>query len=153
MNFYDQGDEEEYEGYVPANLPEVGNQLEVFLVSQFLIETDRKANLMNAEVIRAMEKLYDKYGQGACVSAMNYVQRKEGWDMEILLEKYEVEDYLMGRYNMFDDDIWMKVLGTSTMSDLRREVFALTRTYLDDAVLEVLERERPDTSPAGDPLM
>ena len=150
MDFYDQDNEG---SFVPANLPIVPNPVEVYLVSQFLIETDRKENLMNAEVIRAMERLYEKYGQGASISVMGYVQRKEGWDLEILLQKNEVEDYLMHRYSMFDDDIWLKVLGTAAMSDLRREVFALTQTYLDGAVREVLEMERPDTSPMGDPLM
>ena len=73
--------------------------------------------------------------------------------MEILLERYEVENHLMEQYNMFDDDIWLKVVGTSAMCDFRRQVFELSRTYLDRAVREVLERERPNNSVAGDPLL
>lgn len=153
MEFYDYEEDDEEEGYYLAELPPISNPLEVYLISQFLIEADRKENLMNSDVIHAMDSLYEKYGQGACVSAMNYVQRTEGWDMEILMEKFEVEDHLMGKYNLYDEDIWLKVLGTGAMSDLRREIYALTRTYLDDAVREVLEREQPNNFPAGDPLL
>jgi len=84
---------------------------------------------------------------------VGYLSRRKGWDMEILLEKYEVEDYLMRAYDLFDDDIWQKVLGTTAMSDLRREVFALSQTYLTRAVREVLGRERPSNSVTGDPLL
>jgi hypothetical protein len=84
---------------------------------------------------------------------MNYISTKMGWDIEILMEKHEVEDYLMGSHNIFDENIWRKVLGTSAMSDYRREVFALSQTYLTRAVREVLAREQPSTSPKVDPLL
>ena len=48
MEFYDQ-DKDDDGAYVPANLPPVANPVEAYLVSQFLIEVDRKANLMNAD--------------------------------------------------------------------------------------------------------
>lgn len=122
-------------------------------LSRFLVESDKREKRLMNEVGKMLDKAHEKYGQDASLAAMHYVQRKEGWDMEILLERYEVENHLMEQYNMFDDDIWHKVVGTAAMCDFRRQVFELSRTYLDRAVREVLERERPNNSVAGDPLL
>lgn len=119
----------------------------------FLIEADRKEKRMNHEVSQLMEPLFDKYGEDAAISIMNYVQRKQGWDLEILMERFEVENHLMNNYNLFDDSIFLKVLGTNAMYEYRRKVFSLSQTYLARAVREVLEKERPNTSVTGDPLL
>jgi hypothetical protein len=76
-----------------------------------------------------------------------------GWDMEILMERYEVEDYLLSQHDIYDDDIWLKVLGTSAMSEYWREIFALSQTYLVRAVREVLGTEPQGRAVTGDPLL
>ena len=150
---YDDFDDDEDEELVPVDLP-TPEETFTYLISQFFIEADRKEKRVNSDVIKALNKVFDKHGDDySAVAVMGYISRRKGWDMEILMEKHEVEDYLMRAHNLFDDDIWLKVLGTSAMSDLRREVFALSQTYLARAVQEVLGKERPDTSPVGDPLL
>lgn len=149
---YDYEDEDDDELF-PLDLPDT-EQTVSYLVSQFFIEADRREKRVNKEVSRLLDKLYEKHGEDeASISLMNYISTKMGWDIEILMEKYEVEDYLLGSHNIFDENIWRKVLGTSAMSDYRREVFALSQTYLTRAVREVLEREQPNTSPKVDPLL
>lgn len=150
---YDDFDDDEEEELVPIDLP-LPEETFTYLISQFFIEADRKEKRVNRDVIRALDKVFDKHGDDySAVAVMGYISRRKGWDMEILLEKHEVEDYLMRAHDLFDDDIWLKVLGTNAMSDLRKEVFALSQTYLIRAVQEVLGRERPNTSPVGDPLL
>ena len=150
---YDDFDDDEDEELLPIDLP-LPDETFTYLISQFFIEADRKEKRVNRDVIRALDKVFDKHGDDySAVSVMGYISRRKGWDMEILLEKHEVEDYLMRAHNLFDDDIWLKVLRTNAMSDLRKEVFALSQTYLARAVQEVLGRERPNTSPVGDPLL
>ena len=147
---FDDGDEDEL---VPIDLP-LPEQHFTFLISQFFIEADRKEKRVNRDVAKALDKVFDKHGDDySAVSVMAYISRRRGWDMEILLEKHEVEDYLMRAHDLFDDDIWQKVIGTNAMSDLRREVFALSQTYLIRAVQEVLGREQPGNSVMGDPLL
>jgi hypothetical protein len=149
---YDYEDEDDDELF-PLDLPDT-EQTVSYLVSQFFIEADRREKRVNKEVSRLLDKLYEKHGEDeVSISLMNYISTKMGWDIEILMEKYEVEDYLLGSHNIFDENIWRKVLGTSAMSDYRREVFALSQTYLTRAVREVLEREQPNTSPKVDPLL
>jgi hypothetical protein len=149
---YDYEDEDDDELF-PLDLPDT-EQTVSYLVSQFFIEADRREKRVNKEVSRLLDKLYEKHGEDeVSISLMNYISTKMGWDIEILMEKYEVEDYLLGRHNIFDENIWRKVLGTSAMSDYRREVFSLSQTYLTRAVREVLEREQPNTSPKVDPLL
>lgn len=150
---YDDFDDDEEEELVPIDLP-LPEETFTYLISQFFIEADRKEKRVNRDVIRALDKVFDKHRDDySAVAVMGYISRRKGWDMEILLEKHEVEDYLMRAHDLFDDDIWLKVLGTNAMSDLRKEVFALSQTYLIRAVQEVLGRERPNTSPVGDPLL
>ena len=150
---YNYEDEDDDDELFPLDLPDT-EQTVSYLVSQFFIEADRKEKRVNKEVSRLLDKLYEKHGEDqASISLMNYIGAKMGWDIEILMEKNEVEDYLMGAHNIFDENIWRKVLGTAAMSDYRREVFALSQTYLTRAVREVLEREQSGTSPMGDPLL
>ena len=150
---YNYEDEDDDDELFPLDLPDT-EQTVSYLVSQFFIEADRKEKRVNKEVSRLLDKLYEKHGEDqASISLMNYIGAKMGWDIEILMEKNEVEDYLMGAHNIFDENIWRKVLGTAAMSDYRREVFALSQTYLTRAVREVLEREQSGTSPTGDPLL
>jgi len=149
---YDYENEDDDELF-PLDLPDT-EQTVSYLVSQFFIEADRREKRVNKEVSRLLDKLYEKHGEDeVSISLMNYIGTKMGWDIEILMEKYEVEDYLLGSHNIFDENIWRKVLGTSAMSDYRREVFALSQTYLTRAVREVLAREQPSTSPKVDPLL
>lgn len=150
---YDDFDDGDNDELIPIDLP-LPEQQFTFLISQFFIEADRKEKRVNRDVAKALDKVFDRHGEDySAVSVMGYISRRKGWDMEILLEKHEVEDYLMRAHDLFDDDIWQKVLGTNAMSDLRREVFALSQTYLIRAVQEVLGKERPSTSPVGDPLL
>lgn len=150
---YNYEEEDDDDELFPLDLPDTEKTVS-YLVSQFFIEADRKEKRVNKEVSRLLDKLYEKHGEDqASISLMNYIGGKMGWDIEILMEKNEVEDYLMGAHNIFDENIWRKVLGTAAMSDYRREVFALSQTYLTRAVREVLEREQSGTSPMGDPLL
>jgi hypothetical protein len=147
-------EEEDDEGELhPIELPDVVD--DVFLtISHFFIEQDRKEKQVNRAVVEALDDIYEEYEiDNSSISIINYVQRKMGWDMEILLEKYEVEDHLLNKHNIYDDDIWRKVLGTSAMSDFRREVFALSQTYLARAVHEVLGKGQQGKAPMGDPLL
>jgi hypothetical protein len=150
---YNYEDEDDDDELFPIDLPDTEKTVS-YLVSQFFIEADRKEKRVNKEVSRLLDRLYEKHGEDqASISLMNYIGAKMGWDIEILMEKFEVEDYLMNAHNIFDENIWRKVLGTSAMSDFRREVFSLSQTYLTRAVREVLAKEQPNTSPAGDPLL
>lgn len=149
---YDDEDDEDDELY-DIDLPRV-DPTTSYLISQFFIEQDRKEKLLNMEVAKILDRLFSKHGElESSISVMNYVSNRRGWDIEILMEKHEVEDHLLAKYDIYDDDIWRKVIGTAAMSDLRREVFALTQTYLDRAVQEALGKERPSTSGVGDPLL
>ena len=150
---YDYENEDDDDELFPIDLPDTEKTVS-YLISQFFIEADRKEKRVNKEVSRLLDRLYEKHGEDqASISLMNYIGAKMGWDIEILMEKFEVEDYLMNAHNIFDENIWRKVLGTSAMSDFRREVFSLSQTYLTRAVREVLAKEQPNTSPAGDPLL
>lgn len=149
--FDDEEVSDEHEGLYPLDLP-VANQSYAHQIAMFFIEQDRKEKQVFREVSRALDRLYEKHGDEVSMSAISYVSKKHGWDMEILMEKHEVEDYLMNAYNLFDEDIWLKVVGTEAMYELRKQVFALSQTYLALAVQEALETGLPNTDSGGAPL-
>lgn len=143
--FYDQDDDGSadenisFEEIELPNMPEANDFIE--LLSDFFIEADRKEKRAAMAVKRGLQSVLDNHGQSASIAAIHLIQKFEGWDLEILLEKSDVEDYLMKVHDIYDDDIWDKVLNTDAMSDFRRRVYTLSQTYLAVAVQEVLERE------------
>jgi len=145
VSMYDQDDDDD-ECLVPIDLPSA-DQSVIYTISQFFIEQDRKEKRVFRDVRKALDQLYEKHGADyASIGIMNYITAKQGWDLEILLDKSEVEDFLLARHNIYDEDIWQKVLGTAAMSELRREVFKISQTYLAHAVLEALGMEQQDNS-------
>lgn len=145
--FYDQDGDESEEGFFfeEIELPDVqeANSF-IEMLSDFFIEADRKEKRAAIAVKRGLQGILENHGQPASIAAIHLIQRFEGWDLEILLEKSDVEDYLMKVYDIYDDDIWDKVLNTQAMIDFRRRVYDLSQTYLAVAVQEVLEREPID---------
>lgn len=153
-DIYNWQEDDDDEGELsPIDLPRINDEVSL-IVSGFFIEQDRKEKKVNRAVVNALDVIYDEHGDdNSSISIINYVQRKMGWDMEILMERFEVEDYLLNAHDIYDDDIWMKVLGTAAMSDFRREVYSLSQTYLARAVREVLGKEQQGKAPMGDPLL
>jgi hypothetical protein len=144
VSMYDDEDDED-EGLFPIELPPAEESF-VYTISQFFIEHDRKEKRVFRDVRKALDPIFDEHGSDyASIGVMNYISATQGWDLEILLEKTEVEDFLLNQHSLYDENIWKKVVGTAAMNEFRREVFRLSQTYLAHAVLEVLAKEQQDT--------
>lgn len=150
MDFYDDWDDEDEGSYEPADLPFVDiNSVEE--ISKFFIDSDRKETRMNSEVEHALEDLQWQYGTDLSIALMNYVQRIEGWDLEIITERSDVDNYLLNALSIYDEDMFYKVIGSRAMSDFRREIYRLSQKYLPIAVAEILGKEQSDIFPEGVP--
>lgn len=143
--FYDQdndGDGDDNISFEEIDLPNISQSNEFMeMLSDFFIEADRKEKRAAMAVKRGLQSVLENHGQTASIAAIHLVQKFEGWDLEILLEKSDVEDYLLKVHDIYDDNIWEKVLNTQALADFRRRVYALSQTYLAVAVQEVLEKE------------
>jgi hypothetical protein len=82
---------------------------------------------------------------------MNYVQRIEGWDLEIITERSDVDNYLLNALSIYDENMFLKVIGTRAMSEFRREIYQLSQKYLPIAVAEILGKEQSSIFPEADP--
>lgn len=108
-------------------------------IAQAVAEEMRMASLTKDY----LDELYEKIGspEDAATSIISYVQRRHGWDVELLAEKREVDEMLFKRYSHYDERMWEKILNTDALSDLHHEVYKLSQTYIARAIDEVLERE------------
>ena len=151
MNFYDYWNEEEDEGsYEPTDLPFVDINA-VAEIAKFFIDADRKEARMYSEVENALEDLQWQYGTDLSIALMNYVQRIEGWDLEIITERSDVDNYLLNALSIYDENMFLKVVGTRAMSEFRREIYQLSQKYLPIAVAEILGKEQSGIFPEADP--
>jgi hypothetical protein len=151
MNFYDYWNEEEDEGsYEPTELPFVDINA-VAEIAKFFIDADRKEARMYSEVENALEDLQWQYGTDLSIALMNYVQRIEGWDLEIITERSDVDNYLLNALSIYDENMFLKVIGTRAMSEFRREIYQLSQKYLPIAVAEILGKEQSSIFPEADP--
>lgn len=145
---YDQDDDEER--MVPIDLPTPQSIPNIFQVMGYMIEADRRDELVNQTVRDYLDELIEDFGEECVIPIISYIQQYMGWDLEILLEQSDVENYLMKNHSLFDDDMWMKVLNTKAMNELHQAVFRLSQTYLSDAVAEVLMKEELRMTQEGD---
>ena len=134
---FDQDDDNER--MIPFEIPTPESLQNIFQVMSYMIENDKKEDSLN-DTVRDI------------VPIMSYIQQFMGWDLEILVEQADVEDFLMKKYSLFDNDMWKKVLNTKAINELHQAVFRLSQTYLSDAVAEVLMTEELHRFPEDDPL-
>lgn len=126
-------------------LPEIDAQPHtLFELASFIAQAVEEEMRMASLTKDYLDRLYDKIGspEDAATSIISYVQRRHGWDVELLAEKREVEEMLFRRYSHYDERIWEKVLNTDALSDLHHEVYKLSQTYIARAIDEVLEKEQ-----------
>lgn len=146
---YDHDDEDDE--MVMFELPVPPSFAEIFQVMRFMIDADNREEVMKKEIRDSLDSFYDEYGDECTVPIISYVQQVMGWDLEILLDRSEVDNFLMKNYSLFDETIWQKVLKTRAINELHHEVFRISQTYLNDAVAEVLMKEQSHISEEGDP--
>jgi len=141
---YDQDDDGER--MIPIDLPPPQSFPNIFQVMSYMIEADRRDALVNETVRDYLDELIEDFGDECVIPIISYIQRYMGWDMEILLEQSDVENFLMKNHSLFDEDMWLKVLNTKAINEFHSAVFRLSQTYLSDAVAEVLMKEELRTA-------
>lgn len=141
---YDQDDDGER--MIPIDLPPPQSLPNIFQVMSYMIEADRRDALVNETVRDYLDELIDDFGDECVIPIISYIQQYMGWDMEILLEQSDVENFLMKNHSLFDEDMWLKVLNTKAINEFHSAVFRLSQTYLSDAVSEVLMKEELRTA-------
>lgn len=111
-------------------------------ISQAVAEEARMASVAK----EYLDELYEKIGSpdDAATTIISYIQRRHGWDVELLAERSEVEEMLFKRFDIYDEEMWSKVMNTDAISDLHHEVYKLSQTYIGYAIDEVLSKEDGD---------
>ena len=129
---FDQDDDNER--MIPFEIPTPESLQNIFQVMSYMIENDKKEDSLNDTVRDYLDELTEDFGEDCIVPIMSYIQQFMGWDLEILVEQADVEDFLMKKYSLFDNDMWKKVLNTKAINELHQAVFRLSQTYLSDVL-------------------
>lgn len=143
----DENIEDQQENYEEIVLPSVQIPRDSLKeLARFISEAVTKENQMASVAKQYLDELYGEIGSPdeAATTIISYIQRRHGWDVELLAEQREVEDMLFKRFNRYDEDIWAKVLNTDAISDLHHEVYKLSQEYIAKAIDEVLDEEDYD---------
>lgn len=143
----DENIEDQQENYEEIVLPSVQISRDSLKeLAKFISEAVTKENRMASVAKQYLDELYGEIGSPdeAATTIISYIQRRHGWDVELLAEQREVEDMLFKRFNRYDEDIWAKVLNTDAISDLHHEVYKLSQEYIAKAIDEVLGEEDYD---------
>lgn len=90
-------------------------------------------SMFENKVIRTfVNNAYEFGGLGTLLEAINQVERKMGWKMEIIADRDAVDDYMFYRHETFDEDLWSHYINSDHYEDLVRQVaFLSTRTMGD----------------------
>lgn len=130
-----------------VNLPKVPATFDtIFELASFIAQAVDEENRMASVAKQYLDELYEEIGSpdDAATTIISYIQRRHGWDVELLAEKREVEEMLFKRFSRYDESMWEKVLNSEAISDLHHEVYKLSQTYIGYAIDEVLSKEDGD---------
>ena len=134
-------------------LPEVlASHSTIYELATFIAQAVAEEARMASIAKQYLDELYDEIGSpdDAATTIISYIQRRHGWDVELLAEKREVEEMLFKRFSRYDEAMWEKVLNTDAISDLHHEVYKLSQTYIGFAIDEVLSEEDVDGDESED---
>lgn len=136
--------EDEYEPH-EIDLPEVfvhSNSL--FELGFFLSNAIKREEEMSSLAREVLDRLYDEIGHDEDTASViiGYIQRRHGWDVELLAERSEVDNILFQEHSAFDDEMWEKILNTDAISDLHHETYKLSQIFIRRAIKEVLRDEQ-----------
>jgi hypothetical protein len=114
-------------------------------LSKFIAQHIEKEDDMNRRVRDYLDELYEQFDDDEEVSdfIMNYVQRRHGWDLEIVLSESDVEEMFFKVFDGYDPEMWGKVRNTDAVRELHYEVYKLSQFYAKKAVNEVLQDKHP----------
>lgn len=140
----DENIENQQENYQEIILPVVRiSENSLRELATFIAEAVAKETHMASVAKQYLDELYSEIGSPdeAATTIISYIQRRHGWDVELLAEKREVEEMLFKRFSRYDEDIWEKIMNTDAISDLHHEVYKLSQKYIAFAIDEVLNEE------------
>lgn len=110
-------------------------------LGKFIAQSVEKEEEMSRIVRDCLDDLYEQFDDPELVtdSVLGYVQRRHGWDMEVVLSEADVEDFFFKIYDGYDPEIWRKVQNTEAIKELHYEVWKLTQHFGREAIREVVE--------------
>jgi hypothetical protein len=122
---------------VPRNII---NELSNF-ISKHIEEEDE----MNRIVRDCLDDLYEQFDEPEQVTdlVLSYVQRRHGWDLEVVMSESDVEEALFRNYDGYDPEMWQKAKETHAIKELHYEIYKLSKMYAKEAVREILEGNHP----------
>jgi hypothetical protein len=80
------------------------------------------------------------FGDEALLELLVAIDRKGRWETEIIAEQADVDNILMSKYGAFDDEMWEKIQDTKAWAEMHREVFTVSKKWIETAIDEVMNQ-------------
>lgn len=115
----------------------------IFNISEFLCTAAKEGEHLNKIAFSKLNEIYDEIGNddNAVSTIIGFLQRRHGWNIEILAERADVDRILFEEYNIFDETMWEKVNNSQEILDLHKEVYRASEEYLRVAIANILKRD------------
>lgn len=69
---------------------------------------------------------YEVWGESGILSLIHAIESQTGWALEIIGERSELDNILMSRYGIYDDDAWIKLKSSDSWIQLSTDIYEMT---------------------------
>lgn len=68
----------------------------------------------------------DVWGESGILSLIHAIESETGWALEIIAERSELDNILLDRHGVYDDDAWLKLKSSDAWIALSTDIYELT---------------------------
>lgn len=68
----------------------------------------------------------DVWGESGILSLIHAIESQTGWALEIIGERSELDNILMNRFGIYDDDAWLKLKSSDAWIALSTDIYEMT---------------------------
>lgn len=69
---------------------------------------------------------HEVWGESGILSLIHAIESQTGWALEIIGERSELDNILMDRYRIYDDDAWLKLKSSDAWIALSTDIYEMT---------------------------
>jgi len=79
----------------------------------------------------------DVWGDAGILSLIHAIESQTGWALEIIGERSDIDNILLERYGIYDDDAWLKLKSSEAWIALSTDIFELTTKRMHIAARQI----------------
>lgn len=83
----------------------------------------------------------DMWGDAGILSLIHAIEARSGWALEIIADRSELDNVLMERYDIYDEDAWHKLKSSDAWVQLSSDIYEMTTKRMHIIAAELADVE------------